>query len=27
VQPRSSVRGELGELFRYALDGFRGVGV
>src|ERR1700722_19221430 len=27
VQPRSSVRGELGELFRYPLDGFRGVGV
>ena len=27
VQPRSSVRGELGELFRYTLDGFRGVGV
>ena len=27
LQPRSSVRGELGELFRYTLDGFRGVGV
>ena len=27
VQPRSSARSELGELFRYALDGFRGVGV
>jgi hypothetical protein len=27
AQPRSSVRGELGELFRYTLDGFRGVGV
>ena len=26
-RPRSSVRGELGELFRYTLDGFRGVGV
>jgi hypothetical protein len=27
VPPRSSVRSELGELFRYTVDGFRGVGV
>jgi len=26
-RPRSSVLGELGELFRYTFDGFRGVGV
>jgi hypothetical protein len=27
VRPRSSVRAGLGELFRYTVDGFRGVGV
>jgi len=27
VQPASSVRGQVGEFFRYTFDGFRGVGV